>query len=97
MVVVPAMISCEELWQRGRTNMKHVSIITLGVAILIGFAASAEARGGGGQAHGAAGWSEHGAGSGGGRRHGNDGYMKAASQERDKLLNTKLKSICRGC
>jgi hypothetical protein len=34
---------------------------------------------------------------GGGRRHGNDSYMKAASAERDKLLNNKLKSICRGC
>jgi hypothetical protein len=33
----------------------------------------------------------------GGRRHGNDTYMKAASEERDKLLNSRLKSICRGC
>ena len=32
-----------------------------------------------------------------GRRHGNDSYIKAASDERDKLLNTQLKSICRGC
>jgi hypothetical protein len=38
-----------------------------------------------------------GASSTGGRRRGNDAYMKAASEERDKLLNTKLKSICRGC
>ncbi|WP_420135764.1 hypothetical protein [Rhodopseudomonas sp.] len=29
-------------------------------------------------------------------RHGNDSYVKAASDERDKLLS-KLKSICRGC
>ncbi|MFC0242538.1 hypothetical protein [Rhodopseudomonas telluris] len=29
-------------------------------------------------------------------RHGNDSYIKAASDERDKLLS-KLKSICRGC
>jgi hypothetical protein len=34
---------------------------------------------------------------GGGRRHGNDSYMKAASDDRDKLLNTQIKSICRGC
>ena len=33
----------------------------------------------------------------GGRRRGNDNYVKAASEEREKLLNTKLKSICRGC
>jgi hypothetical protein len=32
----------------------------------------------------------------GGRRHGNDAYVKAASEERAKLLG-KLKSICRGC
>ncbi len=36
-------------------------------------------------------------GAGGGRRHGNDSYMKAASDDRDKLLNTQIKSICRGC
>lgn len=33
----------------------------------------------------------------GDRRHGNDAYVKAASDERDKLLDTKIKSICRGC
>jgi hypothetical protein len=33
----------------------------------------------------------------GGRRHGNDAYTKAASEERDRLLDTKIKSICRGC
>jgi hypothetical protein len=90
------MIFCEEPWQGGRTSMKYASMMALGATILIGLAASAEARGGG-HAHEASEWSEHGARSGGGRRHGNDGYMKAASQERDKLLNTKLKSICRGC
>jgi len=34
---------------------------------------------------------------GGGRRHDHDSYIKAASDEREKLLNAKLKSICRGC
>ena len=33
----------------------------------------------------------------GGHRHGNGSYIKAASDEREKLLDTKLKSICRGC
>jgi hypothetical protein len=33
----------------------------------------------------------------GGRRHGNDNYIKAASDERENLLTTKLKSICRRC
>jgi hypothetical protein len=77
--------------------MKYASMIALGATILLGLAASAEARGGGGHAHEASEWSEHGAHSGGGRRHDNDSHMKAASEERDKLLNTKLKSICRGC
>jgi hypothetical protein len=36
----------------------------------------------------------HGAPFAGDRRH---AYIKAASDERDKLLNTKPKSICRGC
>jgi hypothetical protein len=57
---------------------------------------AAVARGGGGHGwHGAVSQAE--AHAGGGRRHGNDGYMKAAAAERDKLLNTQLKSICRGC
>jgi hypothetical protein len=27
----------------------------------------------------------------------NDEHAKAASAERDRLLNTQIKSICRGC
>jgi hypothetical protein len=53
----------------------------------------AAARGG----HGFGERGMHGAELAGGRRHGNDSYVKAASDEREKLLNTKLKSICRGC
>ncbi len=30
-------------------------------------------------------------------RHGGDTYIKAASDERERLLDTQLKSICRGC
>jgi len=30
-------------------------------------------------------------------RHANDAYTKAASDERDKLLDTRIKSICRSC
>ncbi len=33
----------------------------------------------------------------GDRLHGNEAYAKAATEEEDKLLNTKIKSICRGC
>jgi hypothetical protein len=39
----------------------------------------------------------HGAPFASGSRHGNDTYIKAASDERDRLLNTGIKSICRGC
>jgi hypothetical protein len=53
----------------------------------------ADARGG----HGRGGHGMHGSQLAGDRRHGNDTYIKAASDDRDKLLDTKLKSICRGC
>jgi hypothetical protein len=53
----------------------------------------AEARGG----HGFGERGMHGSEFAGGRRRGNDNYVKAASEEREKPLNTKLKSICRGC
>lgn len=39
----------------------------------------------------------HGARLAGARGHGNDAYTQAVSDERDKLLNSTLKSICRGC
>jgi len=29
--------------------------------------------------------------------HANDAYVNAAAQEEDKLLDSKIKSICRGC
>lgn len=58
----------------------------------------AAARGGGGHGfgHGFAGTGLHGAHFAGGGRHGNDSYIRTASQEREKLL-AKLKDICRGC
>ena len=61
---------------------------------LVLFPLAAQARGGMGfHMHGGPGM-HHGRFVGG--RHGNDSYIKAASDERDKLLS-KLKSICRGC
>jgi hypothetical protein len=73
------------------------------VAALLGSSLlPAEARGGhgfgrgvGGQGFGGHGM--RGAQFAGDRRHGNDAYTQAVSDERDKLLNSKLKSICRGC
>jgi len=65
----------------------------LGMIVLFARAFPAEARGG----HGFGERGTHGSEFAGGRRRGNDNYVKAASEEREKLLNTKLKSICRGC
>jgi hypothetical protein len=77
--------------------------LSLAAALLVSFALPADARG----FHGGHGFGGHGMGFGGhgmpgaqfagDRRHGNDDYVKAASDERDKLLNTTIKSICLGC
>jgi hypothetical protein len=64
---------------------------------LIAFTLSASARGGHESEHAFASGEIHGAEFAGGRRHGNDSHIKAATEERDRLLNTQLKSICRGC
>lgn len=71
--------------------------ITLTAASLIALTLSANARGGHESEHAFAPNGMHGAQFAGGRRHGNDAHMKAAMEERDRLLNTQLKSICRGC
>ncbi len=81
-------------------------MIGLATAWLISFALPADARGfHGGHGLGGHGFREHSFGGhsvraapiAGNRAHGNDAYVKAASEERGKLLNTKIKSICRGC
>jgi hypothetical protein len=76
---------------------------TLAAAVVATWPLPADARGGhgfGGHGMGRA-FGGHGMpgahSAGGGHRHGNDSYMKAASDDRDKLLNTQIKSICRGC
>jgi hypothetical protein len=66
-------------------------------ALLASSALPASARGGHGFGRGMGAHGMHGAPFAGDRRHANDTYIKAASQERDKLLNTQIKSICRGC
>jgi hypothetical protein len=75
-------------------SMKFAAIAAA-VMLFAGWAPTAEAHGGrhgspqvatGGGVHLAA-----------GRRHGNDAHIKAASADREKLLNSKLKDICRGC
>ena len=90
-----------------RSRAARVIVAAGSVLILsIAMAAPAAARGGHGfGGHGFhRGFSTHEmhGGDGGGslagdRRHDSDAYVKAASEEEDKLLNTKIKSICRGC
>jgi hypothetical protein len=78
--------------------MARLVVATLmGAALLATLADPADARGVHGLVRGSSGDGLHGAPLAGGRRHGNDSYVKAASDERDRLLTTKLKSICRGC
>lgn len=71
----------------------------LGAALLAVSALPADARGGHGHGFGRGfgGHGVHGAGFADDRRHADDAYTRAASDERDKLLDTRIKSICRGC
>ena len=76
--------------------MRWQAIVTLAtVVVMTTFTASAQVhRGGHGFGHG---FSGRGAQFTGSHRHGDDAYVNAVSEENDKLLATKLKSICRGC
>ncbi len=74
-----------------------ISGVVLTAVSLIALTLSASARGGHESEHAFASDVTHGAQFAGGRRHGNDSHIKAATEERDRLLNTQLKSICRGC
>jgi hypothetical protein len=72
----------------------------LGAVLLEVSGLPADARGGHGGygfVRGFGGHGMHGAGFAADRRHANDSYIKAASEERDKLLDTQIKSICRDC
>jgi hypothetical protein len=90
--------------QRAKFSRSAARLIAAVGSILIlsmATAAPAEARAGHGFHHGLGGHEMHGSDGGGSfagnRHHGDDAYVKAASDEEDKLLNTKIKSICRGC
>jgi hypothetical protein len=79
---------------------KTAVFVIFSVIPVVALAATpALARGGHGHALGRGGMHMHGAGGGfaGGRRHGDDAAVKAAAAENDRLLNNKIKSICRGC
>jgi hypothetical protein len=87
------MIQRFKLLQKSRMARSAVAAaILLTSAFLTVLTSPADARG-----HGFGGRGMHGAEFAGGHRRGNDSYVKAASDEREKLLNTQIKSICRGC
>ncbi|MGX1106654.1 MULTISPECIES: hypothetical protein [Bradyrhizobium] len=82
--------------------MRTITTVGLLLTLLAAAMPAVDARGG----HGHGGHAMHGMHVGGAtgaggfaddKRHGNDPYTKAASDEEDRLLNSKLKSICRGC
>jgi hypothetical protein len=97
------MIKWQEWFELARVARFVVVAAAVGLAFLTALTQAAEARGGHGFGRGVGG---HGFGGGGmrgaasagdHRRPANDAYAKSASDEEDKLLSSKLKSICRGC
>jgi hypothetical protein len=91
------MIPLHKWLDVARIPRAAVIVAGLGTALLASSALPADARGGHGFGRSFGGHGVHGAPFAGDRRHANDTYIKAASEERDRLLNTQIKSICRGC
>ena len=81
--------------------MRTIATVGLLLTLLAAAMPPADARGGHGHGGGLHGMHAGGTSRGGGfaadKRHADDPYTKAASDEEDRLLNSKLKSICRGC
>jgi hypothetical protein len=83
--------------------MRTFTAAGLLLALLAGALPAADARGGhafardGGHMRGVHGGASGAGALAAGQRHANDPYTKAASDEEDRLLNSRLKSICRGC
>src|SRR3984957_15693394 len=91
------MVLLQKWLEAARMARSAVVAAGLGSGMLGASGLPADPRGGHGFGRGMGGHGMHGAPFAGDRRHANDTYIKAASEERDKLLNTQIKSICRGC
>jgi hypothetical protein len=87
----------QELFKVKRAAQSTLVVTSLATAILTLLTLSADARGIHGFGRGVGGGGMHGGQLARDRRHGNDAYTNASSDETDKMLNSKLKSICRGC
>jgi hypothetical protein len=79
-----------------------VTLALLGLVASLPTANARDGRHGGFHGHQGMAGSLRGASRGAGslaseQRHANDDYVKAAAEEEDKLLDSKIKSICRGC
>jgi hypothetical protein len=91
------MIRRQRFFEVTRAMQSRLVAASLAAAFLTSLTGPADARGVHGFGRGFGGHGMHGAQFAGDRRRGNDAYTKAASDEQDKLLNSKLRSICRGC
>jgi hypothetical protein len=91
------MVQRQKWREVGRMVATAVIEAGLGAALLAASVLAADARGGHGFGRGLGGHGMHGTSLAGDRRHANDAYTKAASDEHDQLLNKQIKSICRGC
>ena len=98
---MPRTVQSRERPDMIRAAFSALLAAALATALLAMSTLSADARGHGsggrGFGDGVGGQGMHGGEFAGGRRHGNDTYIKAASEERDRLLDKAIKSICRGC
>jgi hypothetical protein len=87
-----------------RQDMRTMTTIGLALGLALTMLAASMAAAGARGGHGGRGGFHMRGGAAGGagafatdKRHADDPYTKAASEEEDRLLNSKLKSICRGC
>ena len=80
-----------------RMGMSILMLALLGQFVFLPATARTGHHGGFGGHHGTGRGSTHGGAFASDRRHANGEHVKAAAEEEDRLLDSKVKSICRGC